>query len=78
MSLFHTLKVLDKRSLKQLKYLIGYIRKELTVTIQGLADDNQKKGEQINSLIVANKEMLAEKINEKYKIITNGLFSCFE
>ena len=43
------------------------IRKELTETIKELADDNQKKCEQIGSLIVANKEMLAEKINEKYK-----------
>jgi septal ring factor EnvC (AmiA/AmiB activator) len=43
------------------------IRKELTDTIKELADDNQKKCEQIGSLIVANKEMLAEKINEKYK-----------
>ena len=43
------------------------IRKELTDTIKELADDNQKKCEQINSLIIANKEMLAEKINEKYK-----------
>ena len=43
------------------------IRKELTDTIKELADDNQKKCEQIGSLIIANKEMLAEKINEKYK-----------
>ena len=43
------------------------IRKELADTIKELADDNQKKCEQINSLITANKEMLAEKINEKYK-----------
>lgn len=43
------------------------IRKELADTIKELADDNQKKCEQINSLIAANKEMLAEKINEKYK-----------
>lgn len=43
------------------------IRKELTETIKELADDNQKKCEQIGSLIIANKEMLAEKINEKYK-----------
>lgn len=43
------------------------IRKELTDTIKTISDDNQTKGEQINSLIVANKEMLAEKINEKYK-----------
>lgn len=43
------------------------IRKELVDTINKVADDNLKKGEQIGSLIVANKEMLAEKINEKYK-----------
>lgn len=51
------------------------IRKELAETIKELADDNQKKSEQISSLIVANKEMLAEKINEKYKyyISINGI-----
>lgn len=51
------------------------IRKELADTIRELADDNQKKGQQIDSLIVANKEMLAEKINEKYKyyISINGI-----
>lgn len=43
------------------------IRKELADTINKVADDNLKKDEQIGSLIVANKEMLAEKINEKYK-----------
>lgn len=43
------------------------IRKELADTIKELADDNQKKCCQIDSLIIANKEMLAEKINEKYK-----------
>lgn len=43
------------------------IRKELADTIKCLSDDNQAKSEQINSLIIANKEMLAEKINEKYK-----------
>lgn len=43
------------------------IRKELADTIKELADNNQKKDKQINSLITANKEMLAEKINEKYK-----------
>lgn len=43
------------------------IRQELTVAINALVDDNKVKGEQINSLINANKEMLAEKINEKYK-----------
>lgn len=49
--------------------------KELADTINKVADDNQKKGEQISSLIVANKEMLAEKINEKYKyyISINGV-----
>ena len=51
------------------------IRQELTKTIKELADNNQKKEEQIESLIVANKEMLAEKINEKYKyyISINGI-----
>lgn len=43
------------------------IRKELTDTIKEVVSDNQQKDEQIKSLIVANKEMLAEKINEKYK-----------
>lgn len=43
------------------------IRKELVNTIKELADNNQTKDEQIKSLITANKEMLAEKINEKYK-----------
>lgn len=43
------------------------IRKELADTIKELADDSQEKNKQINSLIVANKEILAEKINEKYK-----------
>lgn len=43
------------------------IRKELADTIKELVDDNQEKNKQINSLIAANKEMLAEKINEKYK-----------
>lgn len=43
------------------------IRKELADTIKELVDDNQEKNKHINSLIAANKEMLAEKINEKYK-----------
>lgn len=43
------------------------IRAELAATIKEVVDDNKKKSEQINSLIVADKEMLAEKINEKYK-----------
>lgn len=51
------------------------IRQELTKTIKELADNNQKKDKQIESLIFANKEMLAEKINEKYKyyISINGI-----
>lgn len=43
------------------------IRKELADTIKRIVDDNDKKSEQIDSLIDANKEILAEKINEKYK-----------
>ena len=43
------------------------IREQLTNAIKELADDSQEKCQQISSLIVANKEMLAEKINEKYK-----------
>lgn len=43
------------------------IIKNQSDTIKKVADDNCKKGGQIDSLIVANKEMLAEKINEKYK-----------
>ena len=51
------------------------IRKELADTINKVVNDNQEKGEQISSLIIANKEMLAEKINEKYKyyISINGI-----
>lgn len=51
------------------------IRKELANTIKELADENIKKSEQIDSLVLANKEMLAEKINEKYKyyISINGI-----
>ena len=36
-------------------------------TIKNIVCDNQEKGEQINSLVIAQKEILAEKINEKYK-----------
>lgn len=43
------------------------IRKELADTIKELANSNRKNSEQINSIIIAQKEMLAEKINEKYK-----------
>lgn len=51
------------------------IRKELVDSVKELADNNQKRDEQINSLIIADKEMLAEKINEKYKyyISINGI-----
>ena len=43
------------------------IRAELAATIKEVVEDNKKKSEQIKSLIIADKEMLAEKINEKYK-----------
>lgn len=43
------------------------IQKELTDSIKIIVDNNALKDKQINSLIVAQKEMLAEKINEKYK-----------
>ena len=43
------------------------IREEFATSIKAIVEDNKKKDEQIQSLIVANKEMLAEKINEKYK-----------
>lgn len=43
------------------------IQKELTDSIKKVADSNQSKDEQINSLMIANRELLAEKINEKYK-----------
>ena len=43
------------------------IREELANTIKEITDDNQRQRDQISSLIVANKEILAEKINEKYK-----------
>lgn len=62
----NTIKVQDENNRKHWEES-KQIRKELTDTIKELADDNQKKCQQIGSLIVANKEMLAEKINEKYK-----------
>lgn len=43
------------------------IQEKLTNSIKELADANILKDKQIDSLIVAQKEMLAEKINEKYK-----------
>ena len=43
------------------------IQKQLTDSIQTVVDNNQIRDGQITALIDANKEMLAEKINEKYK-----------
>ena len=43
------------------------IREDFANSIKAVVEDNKKKSEQIHSLVVANKEMLAEKINEKYK-----------
>lgn len=62
----NVLKVQDENNRKHWE-TSKQIRKELADTIKELADDNQEKGEHIKSLIVANKEILAEKINEKYK-----------
>lgn len=62
----NTIKVQDENNRKHWE-TSKQIRKELTDTIKELADDNKKGHEQIDNLIVANKEMLAEKINEKYK-----------
>lgn len=60
---------------KQIRQELADSIKTLANTIKEVADDNQIKGNQINSLIVADKEMLAEKINEKYKyyISINGI-----
>ena len=43
------------------------IQKELRDSINTIVDKNVVRDAQINSLILAQKEMLAEKINEKYK-----------
>lgn len=43
------------------------IQKQLTDSIQTVVNKNQVTDNQITALIDANKEMLAEKINEKYK-----------
>lgn len=43
------------------------IQKQLTDSIQIVVNKNQVTDNQIYALIVANKELLAEKINEKYK-----------
>lgn len=51
------------------------IQKELTDSMKVLADTNAVKEEQINSLINAQKEVLADRINSKYKyyISINGI-----
>lgn len=43
------------------------IQKELSDSIRCITDKNETRDNQINSLIIAQKEMLAEKINQKYK-----------
>lgn len=43
------------------------IQSELKDSIKAISDSNVEKDKQIASLITAQKEMLAEKINEKYK-----------
>ena len=43
------------------------IQQKLTDSIQTIVNNNKNRDVQINALIDANKEMLAEKINEKYK-----------
>ena len=43
------------------------IQKELKDSINSIVDTNVTRDEQINSLIIAQKEMMAEKINSKYK-----------
>ena len=43
------------------------IQKQLTDSIQAVVDKNHVRDNQITALIDANKEMLAEKINKKYK-----------
>lgn len=51
------------------------IQQELTYSIKNIADANQKKDKQINSLMIAQREVLADKINRKYKyyIAINGI-----
>ena len=43
------------------------IQKQLSDSIQSVVDKNKTRDDQISALIDANKEMLAEKINDKYK-----------
>lgn len=43
------------------------IQKELTDSIKGIVEYNSSKDEQIDNLMAAQREILADKINEKYK-----------
>lgn len=43
------------------------IQKELTDAIKGILEHNYTKDMQINNIIIAQREVLADKINEKYK-----------
>ncbi len=43
------------------------IQKELTNTIKGIISNNNDKDQQINNLMAAQREVLADKINQKYK-----------
>lgn len=43
------------------------IQKELTDAIKGIIEHNDTKDMQINNIIIAQREVLADKINEKYK-----------
>ena len=51
------------------------IRADLAGSIKIIAEDNEKKGAQIDALIMAQKEQLADRINQKYKyyISINGI-----
>lgn len=51
------------------------IQQQLTSSIQSIVDNNDHRDMQVAALIDANKEMLAEKINEKYKayVQLNGI-----
>ena len=43
------------------------IQKELTESIRNIAESNSTKDKQIGDLMAAQREVLADKINEKYK-----------
>lgn len=51
------------------------IQKELTTSIAKLAESDSSRDEQINNIMLAQKESLADKINQKYKhyIAINGI-----